>query len=234
MLEDGRVVSGAGGQHDLVSHGAGARRRTLHHRGAQLRDGRIDARSPTSCGATPTPPCRATCATSSSPSTASPTCAASPTATASPPCWPSPTAASSRRCATRRSAPASWSDIRAVRAGATPNAPERHGRSLRRRAARRHAARVPARHEMTETEQSLAAALSGLSKRVFGSLSAPGLPVCRRLPSTRTRCNAWTWRRRRPCGSCAARAGAWRAPAGPFRLVGSERRAPRTHAARAR
>ena len=97
QLEDGRVVSGAGGQHDLVAmahalegarsiigraqHAAAGPPHGLQHRLALRQRHRAAAR----------------CATSSSPSTASPICAASPTATSSPPCWAWPTAPSSRR-----------------------------------------------------------------------------------------------------------------------------------------
>ena len=62
-LDDGRIVSGVGGQYNFVAQGfalEGARsvimlRATPHGEG--------QGRSPTSAGATATPPSRATCAT---------------------------------------------------------------------------------------------------------------------------------------------------------------------------
>jgi acyl-CoA hydrolase len=79
-LEDGRVVSGVGGQYNFVAQAfalEGAR--SVITLDAVRGAGRKAVR--TSCGPTATARSRATCATSSSPSTASPTCAAAPIAT---------------------------------------------------------------------------------------------------------------------------------------------------------
>ena len=82
-LEDGRVVSGVGGQYNFVAmaHALPEARSILCLRATRT------ARGATSlehrCGTTATRPSRGTCATSSSPSTASPICAAAPTARSS-------------------------------------------------------------------------------------------------------------------------------------------------------
>ena len=75
QLEDGRVVSGPGGQHDLVAmaHELEGARSIIGVRSTRRQQRRT---APTSSGATPMRPCRASCATSSSPSTASPICGA--------------------------------------------------------------------------------------------------------------------------------------------------------------
>ena len=77
-LDDGRVVSGVGGQYNFIAQGfalEGARSVIVLRATRTERAGR----APTSSGATATPPSRATCATSSSPNTALPTSAAKPT-----------------------------------------------------------------------------------------------------------------------------------------------------------
>jgi hypothetical protein len=81
-LEDGRVVSGVGGQYNFVAmaHALPDARSVAAARDARRAEG---GACPTSAGTTATPPSRATCATCTSPSTASPTCAASATRTAS-------------------------------------------------------------------------------------------------------------------------------------------------------
>ena len=79
QLEDGRVVSGAGGQHDLVAmaHALEGARSIIGVRATR----RQSPDASNIVWRTPTPPCRGNCAISSSPSTGWPTCAANPTAT---------------------------------------------------------------------------------------------------------------------------------------------------------
>ena len=96
QLEDGRVVSGPGGQHDLVAmaHELDGARSIIAVRSTRRQNRKTVsnivwryANATRAAGA---------CATSSSPSTASPTSGAKATATPSPRCWAWPTAPSSR------------------------------------------------------------------------------------------------------------------------------------------
>ena len=127
-------------------HGARAGRRPLHHRRAQPRAGRTAAPSPTSSGATPTPPCRGTCATSSSPSTASPICAANPTATCIAAMLGVADSAFQPALIAGGAARRQAGGIDRTRRGARQQPRRAHRAGLGRRAARRPAARLPARH----------------------------------------------------------------------------------------
>ena len=79
-LEDGRVVSGVGGQYNFVAQAFALRgARSILALEATRRT--AQGRNPTSAGPTATKPFRAICATSSSANMASPICGAKPTPT---------------------------------------------------------------------------------------------------------------------------------------------------------
>ena len=141
-------------------HGARAGRRALHHRRAQHAPARTARPSPTSSGATPTPPCRGRCATSSSPSTASPTSRAKATATPSPRCWAWPTAPSSRRLIQDAQRVGKLERSFAVPLHAAANTARAHRGGPGTRPPRRPAARLPAglRHDRRRAGPGRAAA----------------------------------------------------------------------------
>ena len=104
-LDDGRIVSGVGGQYNFVAQAfalEGARSAIMLRAAGRRKAGpnRISA------GATGTRRSRATCATSSSPNTALPTSAAKATATSSRRCWRSPIRAFRTNCCVRPRTPA--------------------------------------------------------------------------------------------------------------------------------